>query len=40
MPLILSDLSEAEVAGIDCVAVKCIDIVRNLNCEGMLLYLN
>ncbi len=37
VPLILVGLSTEEVSGIDCVAVKCIDIVRNANCEGSLL---
>ena len=35
--LILEDLSTDEVGGIDGVAVKCIDIVKNSNCEGSLL---
>ena len=37
VPLILVDLSELEVGGIDSVAVKCIDIIKNTNCEGSLL---
>ena len=40
VPLILTGLSDAEVAGIDRVAVKCIDMVRNANCEGRLLDIN
>ena len=38
--LILEDLSTDEVGGIDGVAVKCIDIVKNTNCEGSLLKYN
>ena len=34
VPLILVHLSNAEVAGIDRVAVKCIDMVKNTDCEG------
>ena len=34
VPLILVDLSEIEVAGMDSVAVKCIDMTRNTDCEG------
>ena len=37
VPLILVFLSKVEVNGIDSVAVKCIDIVKNSNCEGSLL---
>ena len=37
VPLILVDLSMIEVAGMDSVAVKCIDIIQNTNCEGKLL---
>ncbi len=37
VPLILVNLSSAEVAGIDRVAVKCIDMIKNANCEGRLL---
>ncbi len=37
VPLILVDLSMIEVAGMDSVAVKCIDIIQNTNCEGRLL---
>ena len=38
VPLILVDLSVIEVAGMDSVAVKCIDIIQNVNCEGSWLY--
>ena len=38
LPLILSDLREVEVHGMDGVAVKCIDIIQNVNCEGNWLY--
>ena len=37
VPLILLDLSIDEVGGIYDVAVKCIDIIKNTNCEGSLL---
>ena len=37
LPLILNSLSTDEVGGIDSVAVKCIDIVKNTDCEGSLL---
>ena len=37
VPLILVDLSVIEVAGMDSVAVKCIDIIQNTDCEGRLL---
>ena len=40
LPLILLGLSIDEVGGIDSVAVKCIDIVKNTNCEGSLLSYN
>ena len=40
LPLILPGLSIDEVGGIDSVAVKCIDIVKNTNCEGSLLSYN
>ena len=40
LPLILLGLSIVEVGGIDSVAVKCIDIVKNTNCEGSLLKYN
>ncbi len=35
--MILEDLSTDEVGGIDGVAVKCIDIVKNTDSEGSLL---
>jgi hypothetical protein len=35
--LILQGLSTDEAGGIDGVAVKCIDTVRNPDCEGSLL---
>ena len=34
VPLKLVDLSKVEVGGIDSVAVKCIDIIKNSDCEG------
>ena len=34
LPLILSDLSMVEVVGMSSVAVKCIDITQNTDCEG------
>ena len=37
VPLILRDLSEVEVGGIDGVAVKCLDIVKNTDSEDSLL---
>jgi len=40
LPLILNSLSTDEVGGIDSVAVKCIDIVKNTDCEGSLLKCN
>ena len=40
MPLILQSLSTVEVGGIDSVAVKCIDIVKNSDSEGSLLSCN
>ena len=40
LPWILEDLSAVEVGGIDGVAVKCIDTIRNTDCEGSLLGLN
>ena len=40
LPLILIDLSIDEVGGIYDVAVKCIDIIKNTNCEGSLLDYN
>ena len=40
MPLKLSDLSVNEVVGMRGVAVKCIDITQNSDCEGSLLSYN
>ena len=40
VPLILDDLSTDEVCGIDGVAVKCIDIVKNTDSEGSMLGCN
>ena len=40
VPMILMDLSTDEVGGIDSVAVKCIDIVKNTDSEGSLLACN
>ena len=40
VPLILVDLSTDEVGGIDGVAVKCLDIVKNTDSEGSLLDCN
>ena len=40
LPLILVFLNSVEVGGIDGVAVKCIDTIKNTNCEGSLLDLN
>ena len=40
VPLILQGLSTDEVGGIDGVAVKCIDIVKNTDSEGSLLKSN
>ncbi len=37
LPLKLKDLNMVEVGGIRYVAVKCIDITKNTNCEGSLL---
>ncbi len=37
VPLILIGLSTVKVGGIDGVAVKCIDTIRNTDCEGSLL---
>ena len=37
LPLILVFLSTVEVGGMWCVAVKCIDIPQNTDCEGSLL---
>ncbi len=38
--LILQDLSTDDVGGIDGVAVKCLDIVKNTDSEGSLLDCN
>jgi hypothetical protein len=38
VPLILTNLSKVEAGGMDGVAVKCIDIIQNVNCEGIWLY--
>jgi hypothetical protein len=40
VPLILWNLSTDEVGGIDGVAVKCLDIVKNTDSEGSLLDCN
>ncbi len=40
VPLKLIDLSFVKVGGIDSVAVKCIDIIKNSNCVGNLLVEN
>ena len=40
VPLILQNLSTDEVGGIDGVAVKCLDIVKNTDSEGSLLGCN
>ena len=37
LPLILVVLSSVEVSGIYTVAVKCIGIIKNSDCEGSLL---
>ncbi len=37
LQLILADLSTVEVGGIRGVAVKCLDITKNSDCEGSLL---
>ncbi len=37
LPLILQTLNLVEVGGMCSVAVKCIDITQNTNCEGSLL---
>eukprot|EP01022_Parablepharisma_sp_SALTPOND_P023619 TRINITY_DN5033_c0_g1_i4.p2 TRINITY_DN5033_c0_g1~~TRINITY_DN5033_c0_g1_i4.p2 ORF type:complete len:125 (-),score=1.04 TRINITY_DN5033_c0_g1_i4:64-438(-) len=36
LPLILLTLSPAEVGGMQYVAVKCLDILQNTDCEGSL----
>ncbi len=40
LPWILLGLSTDEVGGIDGVAVKCIDTIKNTDCEGSLLGCN
>ncbi len=40
LPLKLVDLSIFEVGGMRGVAVKCIDITKNSDCEGSLLNYN
>ena len=40
VPLILQNLSTDEVGGIDGVAVKCLDIVKNTDSEDSLLDFN
>ena len=40
VPMILKSLSTDEVGGIDSVAVKCIDIVKNTDSVGSLLGCN
>ncbi len=40
LPLILEGLSTDEVGGIEGVAVKCIDIFKNTDCEGSSLRSN
>ncbi len=40
LPLRLLDLSVVEVGGMCGVAVKCIDITQNSDCEGSLLSYN
>ncbi len=37
LPLKLGDLSTVEVCGMRGVAVKCIDITQNPDCEGSIL---
>ncbi len=39
VPLILQGLKQVEAAGMDGVAVKCIDIIQNTDCEGRWLRL-
>ncbi len=39
VPLILLSLKQVEAAGMDGVAVKCIDIIQNTDCEGRWLRL-
>ena len=40
LPLILYALNSIEVGGMCSVAVKCIDITQNTDCEGRLLNWN
>ncbi len=40
LQLILAALSKVEVGGIRGVAVKCLDITKNSDCEGSLLDCN
>ncbi len=40
LQLILASLSTVEVGGIRGVAVKCLDITKNSDCEGSLLDCN
>jgi hypothetical protein len=40
VPLILTGLKQTEAAGMDGVAVKCIDIIQNTDCEGRWLCLS
>ena len=40
LPLILEVLNSVEVGGIYGVVVKCIDTIKNTDCEGSLLGLN
>ncbi len=40
LQLVLADLSTVEVGGIRGVAVKCLDITKNSDCEGSLLNCN
>ena len=40
MPLILGSLSHGRVHGIDGVAVKCIDTIRNTDSVGIVLAVN
>jgi hypothetical protein len=37
LPLILKGLGDDKVTGMDSVAVKCLDIIQKVNCEGKLL---
>ncbi len=40
LQLVLASLSAGEVGGIRSVAVKCLDITKNSDCEGSLLDCN